>query len=161
MRPPLRPLVFCLCLPAAGLCQDDGTDNAIRVTTTLHEDGTKTVTQMNPDSHTSEASTYDARDHLRQKIVYALNERNQPESGVVYTPDNKPVFKAAYTRDNLDRVTEEADYTMADQLIRRFVYEFGADGKVSRIRAFDANGVEMQQTEARKDVSKVPRRRRR
>ena len=76
----------------------------------------------------------------------------------MYTADNKPVFKATYTRDELDRVTEEADYTMANQLIRRFVYEFGADGKVSRIRAYDANGNEMQQTEARRILETPPRR---
>ena len=157
----MRFLALLICLPAVALCQDDAQDNAIHVTTTLHEDGTKTVTQINPETHTSEASTYDNRDHLRQKIVYTLDERNQPETGVVYTAANVPVFKAAYTRDNLGRVTEEVDSTMTDQLMRRFVYEFGPDGKVSRIRAFDANGVEMQQTEARKDVSKVPPRRHR
>jgi hypothetical protein len=40
---------------------------------------------------------------------------------------------------------------MTDQLIRRFVYEFGADGKVIRIRAFDSQGNEMQASVAKKD----------
>jgi hypothetical protein len=131
--------------------QDDTADNAIHAVTVLHEDGTKTITITDPEKHTSEASTYDGRDKLTQRIVYALDENNQPATGVVYTADNRPVFKSSYKRDDQNRVSEEDDYTMDDQLIRRFVYEFGPDGKVSRIRAYDSQGNEMQESAARKD----------
>jgi hypothetical protein len=152
---PLRISSFCLLLllPTLLLAQDDsgGADNTIHAITTLHEDGTKTVTITDPEKRTSEAATYDGRDRLLEKIVYALDDQNQVTSGVVYTAANKPVFKTSYKRDDANRISEEDDYTMDDQLIRRFVYEFGANGKVSRIRAYDSQGNEMQQSDARKD----------
>jgi hypothetical protein len=139
-----------------GLCagQDsssDGSDNTIHAITTLHADGTRTVAITDPDKHSSEADTYDGANRLIEKIVYALDDNNQPTSGVVYTANNIPAFKAVYKRDDFNRVSEEDDYTMDDQLLRRFVYEFGADGKVIRVRAFDSQGNELQQSDARKD----------
>lgn len=147
----LVPILLAALLPGLAAAQDDTTDNAVHAITVLHEDGTKTVTITDPDKRTSEASTYDGRDKLLQKIVYTLDDNNQVASGVVYTPDNRPVYKSAYKRDDSNRISEEDDYTMDDQLIRRFVYEFGADGKVARIRAYDSQGNEMQQSEAHKD----------
>jgi len=129
----------------------ENADNTIHAVTTLHEDGSKTVTIMDPEKHTSEASTYDGGGKLTQKVVYALDDQNQPATGVAYTAQNKPVFKAVYKRDDANRISEEDDYTMDDQLIRRFVYEFGADGKVVRIRAFDSQGNEMKAAPAKKD----------
>jgi hypothetical protein len=150
------PLLLALAL-LPGLCaaQDSSTDgsadNAIHAVTTLHDDGTKTVTITDPDKHSSEASTYDAGNKLVQKIIYTLDDNNQPASGVVYTATDRPLFKSVYKRDDFSRVVEEDDYSMDDQLIRRFVYEFGANGQVVRIRAYDGQGNELQETPAHKD----------
>ena len=145
-------------LPLAGQAQDDDT---IHVVTTLRDDGSKIVTRFDPANHTSDASTYDARDHLLERVIYTLDEGNQPASGIVYTPNNKPAFKTAYKRDAAQRILEEDDYTLDDQLIRRFVYEYSG-AKLARIRAFDSQGNEMQQagTAARKDVKQGPPHRR-
>jgi hypothetical protein len=131
--------------------QDENADNTIHAITTLHDDGSKTVTITDPDKHTSEATTYDGGNKMTQRVAYALDDQNQVASGVIYSAKNLPVFKSVYKRDDSNRLSEEDDYTMDDQLIRRFVYEFGADGKVSRIRAFDGQGNELQQTAATKD----------
>jgi len=142
-------------LPLSLHSQDAPADDTIHAITTLHDDGTRTVTISDPAKHTSEASTYTSQNKLLQKIVYALDDNNQPASGIVYTADNHPVFKTVYKHDDLNRLSEEDDYTMTDQLLRRFVYEFGPDGKVSRIRAYDSQGNELQQTGARKDQKKA------
>jgi hypothetical protein len=148
---PLLIAVFLFGIGSWAEGQEDNADNTIHAVTTLHEDGTKTVTITDPEKHTSEASTYDGGGRLTQKIVYALDDQNQPASGVVYTAKDKPVFKTVYKRDDANRISEEDDYTMNDQLIRRFVYEFGGDGKVVRIRAFDSQGNEMRASVAKKD----------
>jgi len=147
---------FC-CSPLL-FAQDDsdnsngnGADDTIHAVTVLHEDGTKTVTITDPDKHSSEASTYDGGNNLMERIVYALDDNNQPVSGVVYTAKNQPVFKSTYKRDDMNRISEEDDYTMDDQLIRRFVYEFGPNGNVVRIRCYDAQGNEIQASVAKKD----------
>jgi hypothetical protein len=150
MRSPPILLATAALLPA--LCPaQDASDNTIHAITTLHADGTRTVAITDPDKHSSESDTYDAANKLIEKIIYALDDNNQPATGVVYTADNRPAFKTTYKRDDFNRVSEEDDYTMDDQLLRRFVYEFGADGKVIRIRAYDAEGNELQESEAHKD----------
>lgn len=152
----LLPLLFLL-FPALAPAQDDSsTDNAIRATTVLHDDGTKTVTVTDPDKKTSEASTYTANDKLIEKIVYTLNDQNQPVTGIVYTKTGVPAFKASYKHDALNRVTEEDDYTMDGQLIRRFTYDFTADGRVGAIHAFDAQGNELHQSQGRPDQHNLP-----
>ena len=140
-------------IPGLAAAQDsqDSQDDTIHAITTIHADGTKTVNISDPDKHSSEATTYDGGGKLIQKIIYALDDNNQPASGVVYTATNQPIMKTAYKRDDSNRIDEEDDYSMDDQLIRRFVYEFGADGKVSRIRAYDGQGNELQQSGARPD----------
>jgi hypothetical protein len=152
-------IILAVLVPGVCAAQDaspDGADDAIHAITTLHPDGTRTVAITDPDKHTSEADTYTANNKLIEKIIYALDENNLPATSVVYTSDNRPAFKAVYKRDDFNRVSEEDDYTMDDQLLRRFVYELGADGKVVRVRAYDAQGNELQQTDAQKDPQQVP-----
>jgi hypothetical protein len=145
MRLPLLPIAatFALLTPLGVLAQDDSS-NAIRATTVLHEDGSKTVTITDPDKHTSESTTYDGRDRILQRVVYTLDDNNQAASGIAYTADNRPVYKSVYKRDDMNRVKEEDDLTMDDQLIRRYVYDFGPDGKVIKVHAFDPQGNELQ-----------------
>lgn len=146
-------------LPGLGLAQDD--TPAIKVTTTLHDDGSRTVIKLDAGQHTSDSTTYTAGDKVQQRIVYVLDEENQPVSGKVYAANGAVVFTSVYQHDGQNRITEEADYTPAGQLMRRFVYEFGSTGKVSRIRAFDAQGNELRASNATPDVKKaLPRRHR-
>ncbi len=148
--------ILLLCLPAASVhAQDSGGE--IKVTTIMHEDGTRTVTTTNKDEHTSESVTYGAKDKVTQRIVYTLDEEDVALSGLVYGPNGKIVFKAVYKRDGSNRVVEEIDSAPDGTLLRRFVYEYGANGKVSRVRAYDAAGNEMRPTQspAKKDERKT------
>jgi hypothetical protein len=147
------PILLAIAAAAPGLClaQDDSSDNAIHAITAIHEDGTKTVTITDPDKHSSEATTYDARDRVIEKIVYALDDNNSPITGVVYGPDNNPAFKTVYKHDDFNRISEEDDYTLDGQLIRRFTYDFGPDGNLRRIHAFDSQGNELQEEGVHKD----------
>src|SRR3954464_7682874 len=86
----------------------------IKVTTTLHPDGTKTVMQTDPDNRTAEATTLTSNDKLIQKVVYKLDEQNQPESGTVFDAKGRAAFKSVYKRDGAGRVAEQFDYTPDD-----------------------------------------------
>ena len=154
MRSPALLLAIAL-LP--GVCAaQDSSDNAIHAVTVLHQDGTKTVTLTDPDKRTSEASTYDGGGHMTEKVVYTLDDNNQPASGLVYNAANEPMYKAVYKRDSLGRVSEEDDSKLDDQPIGRFVYVYGADGKLLRIRAYDAQGNEVRSSGARRDDQTMP-----
>jgi hypothetical protein len=152
------PIILAIAALLPGLCaaQDDSTDNAIHAITALHDDGSKTVTITDPDKHSSEASTYDARDHLIEKVVYVLDENNLPVSGTVSGPDGAPAFKAVYKHDDFNRISEEDDYTLDNQLLRRFTYEFGPDGKLRKIHGYDSQGNELHQTDSHQDVPDIP-----
>jgi hypothetical protein len=141
----------CAAQDAASDSSSDGSDNVVHAVTAIHDDGSKTVTVSDPDKHSSEATTYDAANKLIERVVYTLDDNNLPVSGIVYGRDNNPAFKTAYKHDDSNRISEEDDYTLDDQLIRRFTYEFGADGKLLRVHAYDSQGNELHQSEARKD----------
>src|SRR5438094_7345057 len=114
---------FCALVPFSCLAQEDAS-TAIKVTTTMHDDGSKTVTRTDPDERTSAAETFDGGGKLRQRVVYQLNDQNQPESGLVYAANGVLIMKSVYKRDGMNRIAEEIDYTPDGSLLRRFVYEF-------------------------------------
>ncbi|MDP9291308.1 MAG: hypothetical protein M3O82_02965 [Verrucomicrobiota bacterium] len=148
-------LLFCL----LAIALHARAQSAVKVTTTLHDDGSRTEMVTDPDQHTSEAKTLNAAGKLLQRIVYTLDEENQPAEGTIYSPAGAVLFKALYKRDPANRLSEEVDSTAAGAMIRRFVYEYDGNGKVSRIRAYDANGIEMTPSGGAKKAS-PPRRRR-
>ena len=115
------PLLIALLLLLPGLCaaQDDssgsdGSDNVIHAITAIHPDGSRTVTVTNPEEHSSEATTYDAANKMIERIVYTLDENNVLVTGLVYGPGNTPSFKSVYKHDDLNRISEEDDYTLDD-----------------------------------------------
>jgi len=145
-------------VPAICAAQDDSTssssdgqDNAIHAITTIHDDGSYTVTVTDPDKHSTEATTYNAAKRVIERIEYMLDENNVLVSGTVYGPDNAPAFKTTYKHDDSSRISEEDDYTLDDQLIRRFTYEYGADGKMLRVHAYDSQGNELHENDAQPD----------
>jgi len=117
--------------------------NAIKATTTLHDDGGRTELVNDPMERIGTATTYDGAGKLRQKAVYQLDGASQPVSGVFYDAKGKVVLKAVYRRDASNRLGESFEYAPNDKLIRRLVYEYGAGDKIKNIRAYDANGTEI------------------
>lgn len=152
--------VWTLSLPSVrgqGQGQDAG-GGTVKVTTRLLPDGSKSVIKTDVDARTMETLTYDGSDKLKQRVVYALDAQNQPATSVVYTPDGRPAYKCAYKYDSVGRVTEETNYSLKGQLLRRFVYEFGPKGNPVRVRAFDAAGNELRSTSQGGGVADQPKR---
>jgi len=144
---PILAAVAFLSGAAIPLHAQDESDSVIHAVTALHPDGTKTVTITDPDKHTTEATTYDGGDKIMRKVVCSLDENNLPVTGVVYNAKDVPAYKTTYKYDASNRLSEEDDYTMSDQLMYRFVYDYtGTTG--SHIRAYDAQGNELRQSDA-------------
>ena len=139
--------------------QDSDAPADIRVTTALHDDGSKTVTQVDSDNHTSEASTYNAANRLIRKVVYTLDEQNNPLQGLVYDAKGHELYKAVYKRNEMGRVAEETEYTPDDRLLGRFVYLYDQNGRLLKIQAYDADGNPVSQSGATSQQKKsLPRR---
>jgi hypothetical protein len=59
----------------------------------------------------------------------------------VHDAKGKIVYKSKYLRDSADRIQEETIMSETGETIRRRVYTYGANNKVSGVDEYDANGV--------------------
>ena len=118
-------------------------DLAVKVSIVTHDDGSRTETKMDPTTHTSEQKILTIHDKLLKRVVYDLDENNQPVNGVIYGPNGQPQRKIVYRYDALNRLSEEQDYSMTDKFLGKFVYEYGKAGNISNIRSYDASGTEL------------------
>ncbi|MEI8341272.1 MAG: hypothetical protein WCH43_07015 [Verrucomicrobiota bacterium] len=129
----------CVSLAWSAQAQDSG----IKISIMIHDDGSKTVTKLDPDAHTSEASTFNTNEKLEKRIVFNLDENNRTTSGVLYNAAGKPLKKFTYKYDTDRKLQEEQDFTPDDKFTGKFVYEYNLKGVLMKIRAFDANGKEL------------------
>lgn len=113
---------------------------AIKVTSVLHPDGSRTETQTDVAARTSEEKTFNAAGKLTRSNLYRLDDSGKPAEGVAYDANGKVLYKFVYTRDALGRISEERDFTADGKLIQRFAYRYAPDGRVAGIDAFDGQG---------------------
>jgi hypothetical protein len=114
-----------------------------KITNRELEDGTGTSKEVDPDKRQSVEIVYDAARKPRYKIVYQLDERLQPLSGIYYNNAGKVFQKSAYKVDGSDRIVQEVVYDAADRLVCTKNYIYGTRGgrsKVIGVDVYDANG---------------------
>ena len=125
----------------SALAQEEG-GAPIKVTTTLHSDGTQTVLKTDPDNHTAESTTMDASQKVLQRTVYAMDDQGQYLSADVFDSKDKLSFKSVFSRDSSGRVNQQLDTTPEGKPLRKLVFEYDPRGKLARVRTFDAAGNE-------------------
>jgi len=140
MKRSITSFLFACFAPLALLAQEGGA--AVKVTSTLHSDGTQTVLKTDPDSHTAESTLLDAAQKVLQRTVYTLDDQDQFATASVYDGNGKLVFKSVYNRDDHNRLTEQLDSNAADKLLRKLTFEYDNYGKLVRVRTFDPAGNE-------------------
>jgi hypothetical protein len=112
----------------------------IKATTTVHEDGSRTVTVMDPEKRTTEETTETSQGKVLRKTTYLLDDRNQPLGAIAYDSKGAVLYRAAYKRDGMNRIDDETITTADGKMIRRRVYTYGANNKVARVDEYDAAG---------------------
>jgi hypothetical protein len=133
---------FIICLAAAPLARAQLTKgDAIKATTTVHSDGTKSTLLVNPEAQSAEETFYDSGGKVTQKIVYPLDPQNQPIGAITYNAKGAVVAKSSYQRDAYGRIGEETITSGTGQFLRKRVYSYGTQNKISRVDEYDANGV--------------------
>ena len=138
--PPVRTLPLLL-VSAILLCHAQAQSDApIKATTTMHADGTRSTTVTNPETRTTEETLLDSNGKTIRRIVYALDERDLPTGATVYDKAGKVTYKSTYKRDTADRISEEAIVSANGQPLRRRVYSYGANNKISGVDEYDSNG---------------------
>jgi len=130
-----------LCL-AASLASAQENYGTIRVTTRLHEDGTKSTTIVDPEKHTAEETFVDAANKVVKKITYLLGDNDVSVGAIFYDAKGNVTYKASYVRDGASRITETS-FSSADGKYlgkRVFVYAGGNGTNATQVVDYDANG---------------------
>ncbi len=138
----MKTLAFILFLAAASLTHAQFTKgDAIKATTTVHPDGTRSTLLVNPESESAEETFFDSAGKVTRKVVYPLDAQNQPIGAINYNAKGAVIAKSSYQRDAYGRISEETITSAAGQFLRRRVYSYSTQNKISRIDEYDANGV--------------------
>src|SRR5215831_13635718 len=98
-----------LCCPKAGFSQspEQTRSDAVRVTVSMHPDGSRTVYQFDSAQHKAVATTTDPDGKLRETIRYDLDDAGRFSSGEISGPDGRLRLKSRYKYDDAGRILEE------------------------------------------------------
>ncbi|MEA3211528.1 MAG: hypothetical protein QOE70_4585 [Chthoniobacter sp.] len=138
----MKTLTFFLFLILGSLAHAQFTrGDTIKATTTVHTDGSRSTLVVNPETQSAEETYFDGAGKVTQKIIYPLDPQNQPIGAITYDRKGNILAKSSYKRDEAGRIGEETITSAAGQFLRRRVYSYSAQNKVSRVDEYDANGV--------------------
>jgi YD repeat-containing protein len=136
MKPIILLMLLAFAIPGMGQEPSKG----IKVTSTLHDDGSRTDLQTDYDSLTAESKTYSASKKLIQSASYKINEQGQILEGSVYNGKGKIAGQVAFSYDAQGRMSEQFDKDANGSLLRRLVFYYDANGRVSGIDTYDGKG---------------------
>lgn len=131
-----------ICGTEIGLSQspEEIRSDAVRVTVSMHPDGSRTVYKFDNAQHKAVATTTDPDGKLRETIHYELDEAGRFSSGEISGPDGRLRFKSRYKYDDAGRLLEETQSTEGGTLLHRIVYSYDASGKQTGYSVFDGSG---------------------
>ena len=131
-----------VCGPTIGLSQspEQARSDAVRVTVSMHPDGSRTVYKFDNAQHKAVATTTDPDGKLRETIRYELDDAGRFSSGEVSGPDGRFRFKSRYKYDDAGRLLEETQSAEDGALLHKIVYSYDASGKQTGYSVFDASG---------------------
>ena len=134
--------VLVVCASEIGLSQSSeqtGSD-AVRVTMSMHPDGSRTVYKFDNAQHKAVATTTDPDGKLRETIRYELDDAGRFSSGEISGPDGRLRFKSRYKYDDAGHLLEETQSAGDGTLLHRIVYSYDAAGKQTGYSVFDTSG---------------------
>jgi len=114
--------------------------DAVRVTMSMHPDGSRTVYNFDNDKHKAVATTTDPDGKVRQTIRYELDSAGRFSTGEVSGPDGRLRLKSRYKYDDAGRILEEAQSAADGTLLHKIVYSYDSSGKQSGYSVFDSSG---------------------
>src|SRR5881275_1796201 len=119
--------------------QSSGSD-AVRVTVSMHPDGSRTVYNFDNAQHKAVATTNDADGKVRRTIRYELDDTGRFSSAEISGPDGRLRLKARYKYDDAGRILEETQSAADGTLQHKIVYSYDSSGKQTGYSVSDASG---------------------
>ena len=131
-----------VCGAAIGFAQssEPARSDAVRVTMSMHPDGSRTVYNFDPPQHKAVATTTDADGKLRETIRYELDDAGRFSSAEVSGADGRLRLKSRYKYDDAGRILEETQSAPDNTLQHKIVYKYDSSGKQTGYSVFDASG---------------------
>ena len=114
--------------------------DAVRVTMSMHPDGSRTVYNFDNAQHTAVATTTDPDGKVRQTIRYQLDYAGRFATGEVSGPDGRVRLKSRYKYDDAGHILEEVQSAADGTLLHKIVYSYDSAGKQTGYSVFDASG---------------------
>jgi hypothetical protein len=133
-------LVVCGSKTGFGQSPEQTRSDAVRVTVSMHPDGSRTVYKFDNAQHKGIATTTDPDGRLRETIHYELDDAGRFSSGEISGPDGRFRFKSRYKYDDAGRLLEETQSAQDGTLLHRIVYSYDASGKQTGYSVFDQSG---------------------
>jgi hypothetical protein len=131
-----------VCGSEIGLSQspEQTRSDAVRVTVSMHPDGSRTVYKFDNAQHKAVATTTDPDGKLRETIRYEVDEAGRFSSGEISGPDGRLRFKSRYKYDDAGRLLKETQSAQDGTLLHKIVYSYDASGKQTGYSVFAASG---------------------
>ncbi len=113
-----------ICANTIGFSQssDQTSNDAVRVTVSMHPDGSRTVYKFDGAQHKAVATTTGEDGKLRETIRYELNEAGRFSSGEVSGPDGRFRLKSRYKYDDAGRLQEETQSAEDGTVLHKSVF---------------------------------------
>jgi hypothetical protein len=123
-----------------GQVSEPAGSDAVRVTVSMHPDGSRTTYNFDPAQHKAVATTTDQEGKLRETIHYELDDAGRFSSGEISGPDGRLRFKSRYKYDDAGHLLEETQSAQDGALLHKIVYSYDSSGKQTGYSIFDASG---------------------
>jgi hypothetical protein len=114
--------------------------DAVRVTMSMHPDGSRTVYNFDNAQHKATATTTGQDGKVRETIRYELDDAGRFSSAEISGPDGRVRLKSRYKYDDAGRILEEAQSAADGTLQHKIVYSYDSSGKQTGYSIFDASG---------------------
>ena len=147
-------LLSTLFLPAAlvfGQTADNSAAaDAIRVTVSMHSDGSRTIYHFDQVNHKATATSTSSDGKPRGKTVYELDDAGRFINGEIYGANGDFRFKALYKYDDAGHLIQETQLAKDGSVMHKLVYTYDESGQQSGYTIYDADGHLLGQTTSKK-----------
>ena len=135
---PCALLLYCDRIGFAQSSQGPG--DSVRVTVSMHPDGSRTVYNFDNAQHKAVATTTGPDEKLRQTIRYELDDAGHFSTAEISGPEGRVRMRSRYKYDDAGRILEESQSAPDGTLQHKIVYSYNSSGKQTGYSVFDAAG---------------------
>jgi len=123
-----------------GQSSEQATGDAVRVTMSMHPDGSRTVYNFDNAQHKAVATTTGQDGKVRETIRYVLDDAGRFSSAEISGADGRIRLKSRYKYNEAGRILEEAQSAPDGTLLHKIVYSYDSSGKQTGYSVLDASG---------------------